>query len=50
MHNFNKSERNHPLEKYLDKEFTPAAMEVFRQIKLSFDPTNRFNPGKIIDL
>jgi len=36
--------------KYLDKEFTPVAMEAFKKIKLSFDPTNRFNPGKIIDL
>ncbi|MCO1602589.1 FAD-binding oxidoreductase [Desulfosporosinus nitroreducens] len=36
--------------KYLDKEFTPAAMEAFRKIKRSFDPSNRFNPGKIIDL
>ena len=36
--------------KYLDKEFTPASMEAFRKIKFSFDPTNRFNPGKIIDL
>ena len=36
--------------KYLDKEFTPAAMEAFRKIKRGFDPSNRFNPGKIIDL
>ncbi|WP_407305740.1 FAD-binding oxidoreductase [Desulfosporosinus sp. SB140] len=36
--------------KYLDKEFTPAAMDAFRKIKRSFDPSNRFNPGKVIDL
>lgn len=36
--------------KYLDAEFTPAAMEAFRKIKKSFDPQNRFNPGKVINM
>ena len=36
--------------KYLDSEFKPEAMNAFRKIKRSFDPDNRFNPGKVIDL
>lgn len=36
--------------KYLDAEFKPEAMESFRKIKRSFDPMNRFNPGKIFTM
>lgn len=36
--------------KYLDSEFSPIAMEAFRKVKRSFDPSNRFNPGKVIEL
>ncbi len=36
--------------KHLDKQFKPEAMEAFRKIKKSFDPQNRFNPGKIFDI
>ncbi|MEL1133892.1 FAD-linked oxidase C-terminal domain-containing protein [Desulfitobacterium sp. THU1] len=36
--------------KYLDKEFTPEAMETFRKLKKTFDPANRFNPDKIISI
>ena len=35
---------------YLGLEFKPVTIEVFKKIKRSFDPTNRFNPGKIIDI
>lgn len=36
--------------KYLTSEFKPEAMEAFRKIKLTFDPENRLNPGKIINV
>lgn len=36
--------------KHLDKQFKPEAMEAFRKIKRSFDPQNRFNPGKIFSV
>lgn len=36
--------------KYLNEEFSPVAMESFRKIKRTFDPQNRFNPGKIFDM
>lgn len=35
---------------YLGLEFKPVTIDVFKKIKRSFDPTNRFNPGKIIDI
>lgn len=35
---------------YLSLEFKPITIDVFKKIKRSFDPTNRFNPGKIIDI
>ncbi|MDR3589901.1 MAG: FAD-linked oxidase C-terminal domain-containing protein [Negativicutes bacterium] len=35
---------------FMDKQFSPVGLEVFRKIKRSFDPANRLNPGKIIDL
>jgi glycolate oxidase len=35
---------------YLGLEFKPITIDVFKKIKRSFDPTNRFNPGKIIDI
>jgi glycolate oxidase len=34
---------------YLGLEFKPITIDVFKKIKRSFDPTIRFNPGKIID-
>ncbi|MEA4900613.1 FAD-binding oxidoreductase [Desulfitobacterium sp.] len=36
--------------KYLDSEFQPVAMEAFRKIKRTFDPENRVNPGKIVEV
>lgn len=36
--------------KYLDLEFKPTTIDVFKKIKRSFDPTNRFNPGKILTM
>jgi len=35
---------------YLGLEFKPVTIDVFKKIKRSFDPTNRFNPGKTTDL
>lgn len=35
---------------FMSKQFSPVGLEVFRKIKQSFDPANRLNPGKIIDL
>jgi glycolate oxidase len=36
--------------KYLDSEFKPEAMEAFRKVKRSFDPSNLCNPGKIFSI
>jgi D-lactate dehydrogenase (cytochrome) len=33
---------------FLELEHGPAAVELMRSIKRSFDPDNRFNPGKIL--
>lgn len=35
---------------FMAKQFSPVGLDVFRKIKESFDPANRLNPGKIIDL
>ncbi|MDA8228146.1 MAG: FAD-binding protein [Desulfitobacterium hafniense] len=35
---------------YLDLEFTPVAIDVFKKVKRSFDPNNLFNPGKIVSM
>jgi D-lactate dehydrogenase (cytochrome) len=33
---------------YLEEEHSPAALDLMRRIKASFDPRNLFNPGKIL--
>ncbi|MFI5240410.1 MAG: FAD-binding oxidoreductase [Candidatus Saccharimonadia bacterium] len=34
---------------YLDKLYSPAMINIFREIKTIFDPHNIFNPGKKVD-
>jgi D-lactate dehydrogenase (cytochrome) len=33
---------------YLEVEHAPEALDLMRRVKASFDPTNMFNPGKIL--
>lgn len=35
---------------YITLEFSPVALESFKKIKKSFDPNDRFNPGKIMTM
>ena len=32
---------------YMEDEHGPAAIDLMRRVKASFDPANMFNPGKI---
>jgi D-lactate dehydrogenase (cytochrome) len=32
---------------YMEEEHGPAALDLMRRVKASFDPQNLFNPGKV---
>ena len=32
---------------YMEEEHGPAALDLMRRVKASFDPRNLFNPGKV---
>ncbi|MDW7675611.1 MAG: FAD-linked oxidase C-terminal domain-containing protein, partial [Bacillota bacterium] len=35
---------------YLNKEFSPEAINIKKRIKLAFDPENILNPDKIVEV